>query len=213
MRRLPLFACLLAVAALPACSPDKPADTAATPAQPAQAKPDAIAWRQGDVDDALNEARDSGKPVLLYWGAVWCPPCNKLKATLFKDPAFVALTRGFVPVYLDGDQPGAQAWGERFGVRGYPTLIVLSPQREEITRLAGGNDSAALTEALKRAAGRRSSVARVLDTALKTPASLQPEDWELLADYGWDVDASRLAGTRPLPGLLQRLATGAPSAP
>ncbi len=62
-----------------------------------------------------------------------------------QDPAFIALTSKFVPVYLDGDEEGAQAWGERFGVRGYPTLIVLDPQRNEITRVAGGNDAAELT--------------------------------------------------------------------
>ena len=68
----------------------------------------AIAWREGDVDDALAEAKEQGKPVILYWGAVWCPPCNQMKATLFKDPGFIAETENFVPVYLDGDTAGAQ---------------------------------------------------------------------------------------------------------
>jgi protein disulfide-isomerase len=75
----------------------------------------AIAWREGDVDDALAEAKELGKPVILYWGAVWCPPCNQMKATLFKDASFIAETEKFVPVYLDGDTEGAQQWGERFG--------------------------------------------------------------------------------------------------
>jgi protein disulfide-isomerase len=84
-----------------------------------------IAWRHGDVDDALAEAKEAGKPVILYWGAVWCPPCNQMKAGLFKDPAFIAETENFVPVYLDGDTDGAQRWGERFGISGYPTVIIL----------------------------------------------------------------------------------------
>jgi len=213
MRRLPLAAGLVvALASLAACdrtAPPAPSTQAAAPAPAAVAK--AIAWRHGDVDDAFAEARESGRPVLLYWGAVWCPPCNKLKATLFQDPAFIALTGNFIPVYLDGDLPGAQAWGEEFGVRGYPTLVVLTPDRQEITRVAGGNDSAALVDTLKRAAGRRASVASVLQNALATPQSLSADDWAVLADYGWEVDANRLAGEQAPEKLLRGLAAHAPT--
>src|SRR5437868_7331381 len=80
------------------------------PTQVAQAHE--IAWREGDVADALSEATELGRPLILYWGANWCPPCAQMKTSLFKDPAFVAETQNFVRVYLDGDTQGAQRWAE-----------------------------------------------------------------------------------------------------
>ena len=46
---------------------------------------------------------------------------------------FIERSSLFVPVYLDGDTELAQAQGERFGVLGYPTMIVLAPDGTEIT--------------------------------------------------------------------------------
>src|SRR5437588_630771 len=79
-----------------------------------------------DVDKAFALGKQSGKPVFLYWGAVWCPPCNQVKATLFSRPDFVERSHAFVPVYVDGDKPAAQKIAARFKVSGYPTMILSS---------------------------------------------------------------------------------------
>ena len=52
--------------------------------------------------------RRPNKPVFLYWGAEWCPPCAQIKSTIFNKREFQERTRLFVPVYLDGDTPSAQ---------------------------------------------------------------------------------------------------------
>ncbi len=169
-----------------------------------------IAWREGDVDDAFAEAKESGKLVLLYWGAVWCPPCNRLKARLFRDPQFIARTESFVPVYLDGDSKGAQAWGERFAIRGYPTLIVLAPDGSEITRLSTG-DPAQVRAVLESVQKSRRPVKALVEQALTKPKGLKAEDWNVLAEYSWDEDEGRLAPADQLAPLLRRLSEAAPT--
>jgi thiol-disulfide isomerase/thioredoxin len=99
-----------------------------------------IQWFDGDIAAAFDSAKQAGKPVLLYWGAIWCPPCQQLKATVFSRPDFIAKSQLFVSVYLDGDDPGAQRWGETFKVTGYPTMLVLDANQRELQRIAGGMD-------------------------------------------------------------------------
>ncbi|MEO8526441.1 MAG: thioredoxin family protein, partial [Caldimonas sp.] len=59
-----------------------------------------IAWKQAasdaDVDAAFAIARAETKPVFVYWGAKWCPPCNQVKATLFNRQDFIERSRAFV---------------------------------------------------------------------------------------------------------------------
>ncbi|MCH6552301.1 MAG: thioredoxin family protein [Planctomycetes bacterium] len=91
-----------------------------------------------DVQQAFDLAEREGKPLFLYWGAVWCPPCNQIKSTIFSQRAFIEKTKLFVPVYLDGDTESAQIWGERLDVWGYPTMLVLSPEGREVMRMPTG---------------------------------------------------------------------------
>lgn len=169
----------------------------------------AIAWREGDVDDAFAEAKATNKPVLLYWGAKWCPPCNVMKQTLFKDPAFIAEAANFIPVHLDGDAKDAQLWGDKFGIQGYPTVIILTPERAEITRLAGGATASALADALRVAAKRTTPIEDVLRRA-HNPKSLSSDDWEVLAGFDWRHDPVHFSDPPKAAPFYAQLADAAP---
>ena len=209
---------LVVFATLAACNrkPDTPPlpktseAPAATPVAVATAD-DAIAWRRGDVDTAFAEARAANKPVFLYWGADWCPPCNQMKATLFKTQAFVERTQHFVPVYVDGDTPAAQQLGSRFSVSGYPTMVLFRPDGTEITRLPGEAEPERYLQVLAMSMNAARPVKATLKTALGDGKGLTQDDWRMLAWYSWDTDDQQLVPTAQVPATLQRLAAQCPS--
>jgi thioredoxin-related protein len=157
------------------------------PASVPLAHVDAIAWVKGDVESAFATARREHKPVLLYWGAVWCPPCQQLKSTVFNRQDFIARTRLVVPVYLDGDEPGAQKWGDRFRVSGYPTLVVLDADKRELMRISGGMDLEAYARVIDNALADAQPVAAILARAVGGSA-LDAAQCRRLAYNAWELD-------------------------
>jgi thioredoxin-related protein len=221
---------LLALAALLAgCS--KPAEVAAPVASAAAPKSvvaaaatdhaePGIAWKHAandaDVDAAFALAKAETKPVFVYWGAKWCPPCNQVRATLFNRQDFIERSRAFVPVYVDGDSPGAQKLGSRFKVSGYPTMVLFSPQGTELTRLPGEVEPDRYTQVLTLGMNAQRPVKDVLAQALsgsKTAggSSLSANDWRMLAFYSWDTDHQQLVPKDGVPALLKQLADACPA--
>ncbi len=197
---------LSAVALLPACKSDPtppapavqslPVVSVALPATSASVAAHADhhvspPWFDGTPEKAFARAKQDGSLVFLYWGAVWCPPCNEIKAQVFNKPQFADLMRGFVPVYLDGDTPDAQRLGETFAISGYPTILILSPDKEELLRLGGSLDADEIERALAavRAGGQsfRAALGRV-ESKNPTDADchlLAHAAWELLPEESW----------------------------
>jgi thioredoxin-like negative regulator of GroEL len=201
---LPLAARVLAAAVLLA------------PLAPALAAPPGgrVAWlpaaSDADVDRAFATARAQGKPVFLYWGAVWCPPCNQVKATLFNRPDFVERSRAFVPVYVDGDKPGAQKIASRFKVSGYPTMVLFKPDGTEVTRLPGEVDPERYLLTLTAGMEAQLPVKELVRRAVAGQA-LSTEQWRLLAYYSWDTDEQQVLPTAQLAATLGKLAAAAPA--
>jgi thioredoxin-like negative regulator of GroEL len=176
--------------------------------------PSGIAWQKAasdaEVDAAFAAARADNKPVFVYWGAKWCPPCNQVQATLFNRQDFIERSRAFVPVYVDGDSPGAQKIGARFRVSGYPTMVLFNVEGKEVTRLPGEVDPVRYTEVLTLGMNAARPVSAVLADALARPAMLAGNDWRLLAFYSWETDQQQVIEKDKLPATLLALADACP---
>jgi thiol-disulfide isomerase/thioredoxin len=212
------LAILVAIPALlAACSKAPQAPAVPPAARAAPTAPAGIAWVKPDgtsLDAVFVRAKTENKPVFLYWGAVWCPPCNQIKATVFNRPDFIERSQGFIPVYLDGDTPGAQKLGAQFKVRGYPTTILFKPDGTELTRLPGEVDAVQYMQVLRLGMTATQPIKETLAAALAPAAggapALSADTWNMLAYYAWDTDEAQLLAQVEVVPTLQQLVKNCP---
>jgi thiol-disulfide isomerase/thioredoxin len=93
-----------------------------------------IPWRH-DFDAALSEAKQTNKPVLVVFGAGWCPPCRTMKREVWPDEKITEVVEaGFVPVYIDVDEPTQAGISVRYKVRGIPAVLVLNSDGDVVRK-------------------------------------------------------------------------------
>jgi len=101
------------------------------------------------LDQALAEARATGKPVLADFSAIWCPACRAMHADVFTDPAVkAAINAGYVLSRIDYESAEAPAFMEKYGVRGFPTLLVLDGDGKLLRQVPVVLDPAAFARSL-----------------------------------------------------------------
>ncbi len=191
---------------------ETPAAEAGDASKATESKAQGIDWYQGSLEAAFASAKAADKPLFLYWGADWCPYCNELKANIFIRDEFIELSRQFVPVDLSNGDDDADdiLHAEKFKVAGLPTVIVFSPEGEEITRIAGGADMDQYAAVLELTLNSIRPVSQLVQ-ALVAGGEVSDQDWQLLAAYSWGQDRGRALGDEKPSELLQQLMNVCPA--
>lgn len=107
-----------------------------------------IQWGN-DYDDAVAEAKKTGKPVLIDFYTDWCGFCKQMDREVFTDSEVVDLASKTVPVKIDAERQPMVA--RQFRVQGYPTVLLVDGEGKVKRRVEGYVPAAQFVAEMKRA--------------------------------------------------------------
>jgi thiol-disulfide isomerase/thioredoxin len=96
----------------------------------------APAWHT-TLSSALEEAKSSGKPVLMDFQAPWCYSCYYMEKHVLEGAAFSKNAERVVLLKLDVDTQEGRLLREKFKIPGLPGYLVVSAKQEALGRIVG----------------------------------------------------------------------------
>ena len=100
-----------------------------------------VSWK--DFGAGLELAEAESKPVFVVFETSWCGYCKKMNRSTFKDPVVVERLNDLVAVKINAEDDkkingySGRELASRYGVAGYPALMVLGPGGEVRSRTSG----------------------------------------------------------------------------
>ncbi len=93
-----------------------------------------------DLNSALSEAKATNKPLFIDFYATWCSYCKKLDENTFSDNRVQQkLNSKYVLVKIDTDKN--KDITSKYKIYGFPTMVLLDPNGNEIKRIEGYVDA------------------------------------------------------------------------
>lgn len=100
---------------------------------------DGVEWLRS-AEKAAELSEKTGKPILIYVRSETCYYCDLMQKDVWEDPTIVTMIkRQFIPLKLTREQNKAGV--EAMKVKGYPSTLIFSPEREFIGRIDGYLDA------------------------------------------------------------------------
>jgi len=123
---------------------DAPTAASEAPIQIAGLSP-RVSWK--DFGAGLELAGAESKPIFVVFETNWCGYCKKMNRSTFKDPGVVERLNELVAIKIDAEDAkkvngySGRELASRYGVAGYPALMMLGPRGEVRSRTSGYLDA------------------------------------------------------------------------
>lgn len=104
-----------------------------------------------DPEGAFTKAKTDGRPILISFYGIWCPACNLLEEQVFSSAEFKSTTSGMIRLKMDVDAETSWLLKSQYKVGSYPTIVVVTPSGEEISRVVGFRSKSEYLENLRAA--------------------------------------------------------------
>ncbi len=143
-------------AAAPAAQPPAPSWTATQPTQPAPYAAHAAQAPRGvavsgtpafsrtnpALRTVLSESASTGRPALLLFVTDWCGYCRKLERETLPDSRVKTAASRYTVAKYDAERGEGKGLANKYGVRGYPALILIDASGNKVDSWGGYNEPA-----------------------------------------------------------------------
>lgn len=92
-------------------------------------------WENQDLQATISAAQS--KPILAVFGTSWCHYCKQLERETLSDSEVSKALEAWEVVKVDAESPKGRTMAQKYGVRGYPTMVFLRPNGEVIQSESG----------------------------------------------------------------------------
>jgi len=88
-----------------------------------------------DYETVLAKAESTGQYALIDFYTDWCTWCKVLDTVTYVDPAVVAMSDSVIFAKINAEVDTAVA--QKYKVQGYPTIVMINSEGEEVDRIGG----------------------------------------------------------------------------
>lgn len=126
---------------------------------------------QNDFGTILRIAKKSMKPILVFYSASWCGPCQKFRKNILEKKEFRVLEKETVLLFIEFTEKCGKKYIDRHKVRKFPTLKLFSHEGDEWAADIPGDTVQSIHKWVRHVKEKQKLIVRLRKN---------PTDWESL---------------------------------